>query len=235
VLLRLHDYYGQYSHNQTTMNISCFGCSFTWGLELEDPVTQSWPALLGADNQGQCASSNQTIVRRLLHYLIDHTPDLVIIMWTYPARFEFVVDNNNFVSTHINCAISLDARPVPDYVDQFRETFFKTTACTDSAYVYTSLMAMHHAESVLKFLRIPHIFTRVADFDINPGCHPQLQRLYKAYAPDMMLFDGQSFEHYARSIESWGLSHPLAQAHQNVAHLLQQQILSMANNVAIIK
>jgi hypothetical protein len=209
------------------MNIAAFGCSFTWGLELDDPSTQSWPALLGATNLGQCAASNQTIVRTLLDYLVNHAPDLVVVMWTYPARFEFVIDNNNFVSTHINTTISLDGLPVPDYVDTFRETFFKTTACTDSAYVYTSLMAMHHAESVLKCQGIPYIFTRVADFDINSSCHVGLQRLYRAYAPDMTLFNGQSFEQYARSTGSWGKSHPLSRAHQDIATLLQQQITSI--------
>jgi hypothetical protein len=95
------------------MNISCFGCSFTWGLELDNPRTQSWPFKLAeqlsatVENHGQCVASNRAIARKSMIHLLDHTPDAVVIMWTYPARYEFVIDNNNFVSTHCDSAISL--------------------------------------------------------------------------------------------------------------------------------
>jgi hypothetical protein len=206
------------------MDIACFGCSFTWGLELEEPATQSWPALLGANNQGQCAASNQTITRRLMQYLIDHTPNVVVIMWTYPARFEFVIDNNQFVSTHADSTISLENKAVPEYFDYFRQELFKTTASTDSAYIYTSLMAMHHAECMLNQHGIRHVFCTVADFDINSGCHPRVQQLYQHYAPTMMMFDGHSFESHARRLGSWGISHPLVAAHQSAATIIGRNL-----------
>lgn len=206
------------------MDIACFGCSFTWGLELEKPATQSWPALLGANNQGQCAASNQTITRRLMQHLIDHTPDVVVIMWTYPARFEFVIDNNQFVSTHVNTTISLENQVVPEYFNYFGQEFFKTVASTDSAYIYTSLMAMHHAECMLKERGINYVFCTVADFDINSGCHTWVKRLYQHYAPSMLMFDGHSFESYARSLGSWGVSHPLSAAHQAAATIIGRNL-----------
>lgn len=206
------------------MKISCFGCSFTWGLELNQPQDQAWPALIGARNFGQCGASNQSITRLLLEHLVDSRPDFVVIMWTYTHRYEFVLDNNNFVSTHCDSTISLDEKPVPDYFEKFREYFFRNTATTDSEGIYTSLMAINHAESVLKQMNIPYVFSRVSDFNINEGCHPQVQTLYHAYAPDMMLFDNLSFEDYARKIDSWGRSHPLEQAHRDIANALKQTI-----------
>lgn len=95
------------------MNISCFGCSFTWGLELNNPSAESWPGQLSqllsatVNNHGQCAASNRTIARNLMVHLLDYNPDAVVVMWTYPGRYEFVLDNNNFVSTHCDSTMSL--------------------------------------------------------------------------------------------------------------------------------
>lgn len=206
------------------MNTVCFGCSFTWGLELEDPLTQSWPALLQAQNHGQCGASNQTITRLLLEHLATNRPDLVIIMWTYTHRFEFVLDNNNFISTHCDSSMSMDQRDIPTYFEKFRKDFFLNVATTDSHCLHTSLMAIHHAESSLKNMGIPYIFSRVSDLHSTTACHPRVQTLYDAYRPELTLIDNLSFEDYARKINSWGVSHPLIQAHSDIASVFQEKI-----------
>ena len=68
-----------------------FGCSFTYGAGLEDPVTQSWPAVLGRltnrtiVNNGNIGSSNLEILSCILDFNFQKD-DLVVIGWTYCNR-----------------------------------------------------------------------------------------------------------------------------------------------------
>jgi hypothetical protein len=216
------------------MNISCFGCSFTWGLELNNPAIESWPAQLGhilsatVENHGQCAASNRTIARKLMLHLLDHNPDVVVIMWTYPGRYEFILDNNNFVSTHCDSTVSLSNQAVPDYFEQFRKYFFKHVAGTSSSELYDTFNAIHHSQLILESQKIPYIFCPVWKFLLPDNCQPDIVELYK-YINPMTLFYDQDFDTYARSINSWGISHPLKQAHYNIANQLSQLVLSTDN------
>jgi hypothetical protein len=216
------------------MNISCFGCSFTWGAELSDPGL-SWPHRLGSylpasiKNLGICGASNRTIARTLMTHLIDHRPDAVVIMWTYPGRYEFVVDNNNFIVAHCDSAIGLDQRGIPDYFNKFSQDFFRSVGTTDSALVYESLMGINHAQLMLESQKIPYIFSRVHDLESTDVCHSNVKQLFDFYAPDMLLFDGNSFEAYARKINSWGISHPLEQAQDHVAQHIVQELKKITN------
>jgi hypothetical protein len=205
------------------VSISCFGCSFTWGAELTDRDSQSWPAVLATqlgvevNNYGVCGSSNQAIARNLMTHLIDNTPELVVVMWTYPARYEFVLDNKSFVSTHCDSTLSLTPNyEVPDYFESFRNLFFKQIATLDSYLIYTSLMAIHHSQLLLESKGIPYIFCPVAVIDTTSACEPTIDQLYKNYYPDMLLFDGLDAESYARSIDNWGVSHPLELAQEHI-------------------
>jgi hypothetical protein len=68
-----------------------FGCSFTFGSELEYPNTESWPAVLGnltnrtVVNNGNPGSSNLEILSSILSYKF-RLDDLVVIGWTYCDR-----------------------------------------------------------------------------------------------------------------------------------------------------
>jgi hypothetical protein len=216
------------------MNISCFGCSFTWGLELNNPQTQSWPVKLAdqltatVENYGQCAASNRAIARKLMVHLLDHTPDAVVVMWTYPGRYEFVIDNNNFVSTHCDSTMSLSGHDVPVYFEQFREYFFKYVGGTNSAELYDTFNAVHQSQLLLEQQNIPYVFCTVNQINIPDLCHPDVARLYN-YINPMTMFDGQDAETYARSINDWGISHPLAQAHQDMAGYLSRSVRSVVN------
>jgi Family of unknown function (DUF6071) len=79
------------------------GCSYTRGVELADPATQSWPCvlsqLLGIEfvNLGCGGGSNRRIARTTVASLDDIcrdksvTPDevLILCLWTEPARHEY--------------------------------------------------------------------------------------------------------------------------------------------------
>ena len=74
------------------MKLLTLGCSFTYGDELDDRMTQSWPSQLckvnGWDlvNLAKSGGSNDRIIRTLLEE-IDKEYDIVIIAWTYIERF----------------------------------------------------------------------------------------------------------------------------------------------------
>ena len=77
------------------------GCSFTYGEELPDPSTQSWPALLAnklgytLDNQGQPGRGNSYIVRTAMEQVPQLKPKLVIVAWTSCGRMEFYSNTDN--------------------------------------------------------------------------------------------------------------------------------------------
>lgn len=83
------------------MKVLGAGCSFIWGNELSDDApgkysSKTWPALW-ANEKGYeyncCAlpgASNATIVRRIIDYIENvEVPDIVVVQWTFPGRYEF--------------------------------------------------------------------------------------------------------------------------------------------------
>jgi hypothetical protein len=83
------------------------GCSFTYGEELSDPSTHSWPALLANEfdyeltNLGKCGGSNDYIFRSTVEYTVDDRYDLVTVQWTEPSRAE-VWNERNRVPVNIS-------------------------------------------------------------------------------------------------------------------------------------
>lgn len=74
------------------------GCSYTYGQELDDPKTQSWPALLAKKmnlnlvNIARPASGNDAILRRTVDYyfqnLVNNSTPLFVIALSYHTRRE---------------------------------------------------------------------------------------------------------------------------------------------------
>ena len=75
------------------------GCSHTWGDDLLDPSTQSWPALtansLGCDfvNDSVSGGTNDRIMYRTIKQIDQF--DKFYIAWTYTSRFTRYRNNNN--------------------------------------------------------------------------------------------------------------------------------------------
>jgi len=69
-----------------------FGCSHTEGEGVQDPSTQSWPAYLarylGVEcvNLGKGGASNK-FIQHAVHTFNFQPDDIVVILWTYPVRF----------------------------------------------------------------------------------------------------------------------------------------------------
>ena len=77
------------------MLLYTLGDSFTFGEELPDPSTQSWPALLanrlGYDliNKGRPGRGNSYMIKTAIKDVPVLKPDLVIVAWTSCGRMEF--------------------------------------------------------------------------------------------------------------------------------------------------
>lgn len=77
------------------MLLYTLGDSFTYGEELPDPTTQSWPALLAnkldydLHNRGRPGCGNNYMIKTAIKEVPVLKPDLVIVAWTSCGRMEF--------------------------------------------------------------------------------------------------------------------------------------------------
>ena len=82
------------------MNLYFNGCSHTWGDDLEDPATQSWPAIVSKNlncnffNDSVSGGTNDRIVYRTIKNADQF--DKLYIGWTYTSRFTLYSADNNF-------------------------------------------------------------------------------------------------------------------------------------------
>lgn len=87
------------------MKVLSAGCSFIWGNELSDDAPgkyslKTWPALWAKENNYEyacCAlpgAANSTIARKVIDYVENSKPDIVIVQWTFPGRQELRYQKN---------------------------------------------------------------------------------------------------------------------------------------------
>lgn len=80
--------------------IGCFGCSFTSGQELENPITEAWPAQLGemlgkpVENLGKPGCSNEFMLSMLRFHI--HKFDQIVIGLTSPWRRQYHDSDREF-------------------------------------------------------------------------------------------------------------------------------------------
>lgn len=79
--------------------IICYGCSNTFGLELDGvdihgtPSKNCFASLIGAENCGIPGASNKQIMLKILERTYNPT-DKICIQWTYPKSRTLLVDGN---------------------------------------------------------------------------------------------------------------------------------------------
>ena len=79
--------------------IWCFGDSFTYGDELDNREKDAWPAVLSTltdchvVNYGQSGASNGWITRKAIEKCLELKPDLAIVCWSSPNRYDFFPQN----------------------------------------------------------------------------------------------------------------------------------------------
>ena len=92
------------------MRIYACGCSFTYGDELNDPATHSWPAMLATELQASInnkAVGGGTNARTIYHTIknIKDNYDLYLIAWSSYSRYTFYKSDDNY---EINFSPSLN-------------------------------------------------------------------------------------------------------------------------------
>jgi hypothetical protein len=111
------------------MRIYACGCSFTYGDELNDPVTQSWPAILAtklsADftNAATSGGTNARTVYQTIKNTQDNY-DLYVIAWTTYSRFTFYKSDNNF-ETNFNPNLTHAIYSLTNFYKQWGEVLYK--------------------------------------------------------------------------------------------------------------
>jgi hypothetical protein len=84
------------------MRLITHGCSFTFGQELDNPITQSWPAHVANKlnctlvNLAKLGYANDGIVNDLVGFNFDPANDIVVVMWTWHHRLLFVDDHGYY-------------------------------------------------------------------------------------------------------------------------------------------
>lgn len=95
------------------------GCSHTWGDDLTDPGSQSWPALLSKEtgyeflNDSVSGGTNDRILYRTIKHIDQF--DKFYIAWTYTSRFtRYRSDNNHDVNFNVQLIHNLYSND-PDF------------------------------------------------------------------------------------------------------------------------
>jgi hypothetical protein len=142
--------------------VHAFGDSFTFGHELSDCPTNkeinhsnlTYAALIATKlNREYCcyavgASANNAMTRRLIENInnID-SEDLVLIMWTFPYRKEFLLDGE----LGFKSVISSDSY-------EFAKNYFKYIDANVQWHITETLKEIYIAQTLLKEKNIKHIF-----------------------------------------------------------------------------
>lgn len=80
-----------------------FGCSHTRGEGVDDPSTESWPAYLAKNLELECVNlgkdgiSNK-FIQHAVHTFDFRPDDVVVILWTYPVRYDIFKSPTEFLN-----------------------------------------------------------------------------------------------------------------------------------------
>jgi hypothetical protein len=215
--------------------VHAFGDSFTFGHELSDCPTNvetnysnlTYAALTATElNKEYCcyavgAYANNAITRRLIENINDiDSEDLVLIMWTFPHRREFLLDGElGFRSVNTNGN------------HEFDKNYFKFIDTNPQWHLRETLKEIYIAQTLLKEKNIKHIFLS-ATTDIS-------QALKSVYASNENLLpyinltnwlffeDDLGFVDWAKQVLklNFGNQHPPDYAHK----VLCEKILDKIN------
>ena len=215
------------------------GCSFTYGEELQDPNTGSWPALvadqLGVElvNLGQPAYSNDAILQDIVAQDINNIPaghqpswenytDLVIICWTTYLRMQYQ-DQAGWFTIWPGREYKKNILKWNKY-DDLREGLTKHTAYLhNDDWLYSRwLTQIILMQSYLESKHVKYLFFSAFDnqqqFDNKKQRHREL--LGKINHNNFIGWPNEGFSEWAYPCELGPRKHPLEDGHRKVADKL---------------
>lgn len=195
------------------MTTLVIGDSFCYGSELYDVDNVWWKHIWpDAHNVSKPGQGNQYITRQLCNWW--NQADFVVIMWTFPNRYEFKFNVDTGRNDPWHTPGTLEE---PKEIKKFHETFNKYVG-TDKMYqMYTSWKEIMFAEMFLQREGIDYMFTHAdwSIFDLTT-----LKTTYdktKWFHPDE--YDNKGFLNWAidKGYERGPDGHPLDNAHRDFA------------------
>jgi len=248
------------------------GDSFTYGSELEGcfkiqenempvevPSLRAYASLIASELNLEyvCAAvpgnSNSAIRRNTMDECEKHKDiDLVIVMWSFPNRYEFNFNNHWNQITLWSIENNVEVKIKKEFKNQnpivfdahlkklqreresgiidFAKVFYRHVGYTDYWQCYSSLVEIVMLSNYLKLRNIPHLFTVSESFIINSQIHtkdPSYKTLYdQTNKIDWFLFPhNKGFYNWAQEEKfPFGTTHPLEEAHIEAANLIYEHI-----------
>jgi hypothetical protein len=229
------------------------GDSFVYGSELADCGDTEWSyshstftALLAQGHEYQCVAwpgyGNDSIARTVIAQCQQLTEmPFVIVSWTFPGRYEFRFNYNSKQRTGPWYSINpwtVDSAKI-DELKTFAKMFYHHVGDSEYWEVYSTLKEIVYLQNYLKLNKIPYLFT-CADNSILynytvRNADTVINSLYKQIdqEPWFWFEPGTAVDHThePRGFYQWavenkykiGSTHPLEQAHQDAAILIQEK------------
>jgi hypothetical protein len=168
------------------------GCSFAYGMgigrTIEDNVEGRFSTSLGkfiqhdVMNVAVPGSCNQRIARRTCLDLIKHRPDIAIVIWSDPARFEFVQDDYRRYVNNEDCE---QVRPlsVYSYPRSRRQAFldYYTHISSNHRDIFFTLQNMLSVKMTADHLGVPCI-----QIPFKGSFNRELRKVMNSKNPDYM-------------------------------------------------
>lgn len=205
--------------------ILCIGDSFTYGTDLSDPSTQSWPALIAKNtnwivtNEGKPGASIERGIR-ILFEKIDEKYDLIIFGCPPWPRYEvFSVLRNRPVNI-------LNTSYVLDFVESslpWVKQFYKLSY--NDLFAYKKwLSSIIMVQSFLKQIKQPYIMHMTYTFDIEEY-RLDCKNLFEKIDTETFLAWPDTLDSLTKSFPKGKSSHPLEEGHIHIANIIQKKII----------
>jgi len=206
------------------MKLKSFGCSFTYGTDLDSAATQgnaasfqTWPALvarsLGLDYQCQAwpGIGNLQILQRLLSELANPESCVYVINWTWIDRFDYQAHGLRDWHT---------IRPTNS--DLTAEVFYRNVHSQHCDQLRT-LSYMHTAVSLLKQHQAKFVMTCIDDLEWDTEwSHDSVKVMQQDLRQHCTWFEGKNFlqwsQHCGHPVSD--TLHPLHEAHRGAASIM---------------
>lgn len=208
--------------SQKPPNVLVAGDSFTYGSELQDKNNVYWKHIWpDAKCIAEPGHSNQAIARNVFMALASDTYDLVVVMWTFPSRYEFAF---NVPTGHPGEFWHTPGTKIdtPE-IQKFNTTFNKYVGTHSNYQLYTTYKEIYMIQSMCNQLDKDYIFLS-ADWSVNDVTSSMSWMIdgTKWFHPD----DKKGFLNWAidNKYERGPDQHPLDQAHIDYAKELKKWV-----------
>jgi hypothetical protein len=238
------------------MRLIAGGDSFVWGSELIDHKhggqgghsLSTFPALLAAQHglDYECVaipgSGNDSIARRMIEACHDQDDVVVLVSWTWSARYEFWITQKERWET-ISSAQYERKDDSAGLSRDFIQTYFNHVGFSDYWETYSSLREMMRLQDHLTARRIPYLFTLADNWFEKAFCLREPDKVMGSMYHNLdwrRWFFFPQGERYPktttpRGFYQWAVEekyqqgpqlHPLEAAHKQAAKLMSDRFLT---------